>query len=314
MKLAAIGGTNGPAVGIVIDDEMILDLTAAWTSLRGTDGSPAPRTLLDVLRDDGVLPRLVASVDDTREPALRPHRRALDDVTLDAPLPECGKLICVASNYAAHIAEAGQEAPHDRHAFTPWLFLKPATTIIGPGAPIAMPRGGRAIDWEVELAAVMGRRGKYVAVGDALSYIFGYTIVNDISERRIKVPEGRTPREWDKFFDWLHGKWFDGFAPMGPWIVTADEIPDPQDLTLELRVNGRTRQRGNTREMIYSVAELVSFASSIMTLTPGDVIATGTPQGVGGATGEFLKVGDVIECRVDRVGVLTNPVQADRGS
>ncbi|HET8678868.1 MAG TPA: fumarylacetoacetate hydrolase family protein, partial [bacterium] len=137
MKLAAISGSNGPAVGIVNDDEMILDLTAAWTSLRGTDGSPAPRTLLDVLGHDGLLPRLAARIDDTREPALRPHRRALDDVTLRAPLPECGKLICVASNYAAHIAEAGQEAPHDRHAFTPWLFLKPATTIVGPGAPIA---------------------------------------------------------------------------------------------------------------------------------------------------------------------------------
>ncbi len=314
MKLAAIGGSNGPAVGIVSDDEMVLDLTAAWTSLRGSDGSAPPRTLLDVVRDDGVLPRLAARIDDTREPALRPHRRSLDAVSLHAPLPECGKLICVASNYAAHIAEAGQEAPHDRHAFTPWLFLKPGTAIVGPGAPIAMPRGGRAIDWEVEVAAVIGRRGKHIAVNDALDYVAGYTIVNDISERRIKVPEGRTAREWDKFFDWLHGKWFDGFAPMGPWIVTADEIPDPQNLTLELRVNGRVRQRGNTREMIYSVAELVSFASSIMTLAPGDVIATGTPQGVGGATGEFLKEGDVIECRVEQVGVLTNPVHAERDS
>lgn len=312
MKLAAIGSTNGPAVGIVTQDQ-VLDLTAAWTGLRG-DGSPPPRTLLDVLGHDGFLPRLAERVGDVHAPALRAYQRPLGQVPLRAPLPQCEKLICVASNYAAHIAEAGQEAPRDRHAFTPWLFLKPATTIVGPGAPIAVPRDGQAIDWEVEVAAVIGRRGKHIPVDDALSHVFGYTIVNDISERRIKVPDGRTPREWDKFFDWLHGKWFDGFAPMGPWVVTADEIPDPQDLTLELRVNGRTRQRGNTREMIYSVAELVSFASSIMTLTPGDVIATGTPQGVGGATGEFLKAGDVIECQVERLGTLTNPVQADRGA
>ncbi|MGH2402877.1 MAG: fumarylacetoacetate hydrolase family protein [bacterium] len=309
MKLAAIGGNGGPAVGLVTGDQ-VLDLTAAWTSLRG-DGSAPPRTLLEVLDRDGVLTRMAARIGDAHDPAIREHRRPLKEVTLHAPLPQCGKLICVASNYVAHITEAGQEAPQDRRAFTPWLFLKPATTIIGPDAPIAVPRGGQAIDWEVEVAAVIGRRGKHIPIDGALNYVFGYTIVNDISERRFKVPEGRKAREWDKFFDWLHGKWFDGFAPMGPWIVTADDIPDPQDLTLELRLNGRTRQHGNTREMIYSVAELVSFASSIMTLAPGDVIATGTPQGVGGASGEFLKPGDVIECRVDRLGTLTNPVRAD---
>jgi 2-keto-4-pentenoate hydratase/2-oxohepta-3-ene-1,7-dioic acid hydratase in catechol pathway len=163
----------------------------------------------------------------------------------------------------------------------------------------------------VELAVVIGRRGKCIPPERALAHVFGYTIVNDISERRFKAPEGRPAREWDKFFDWLHGKWFDGFAPMGPWITTADEIPDPQALALELRVNGQQRQHGGTAEMIYPVAELVAFASTMMTLLPGDIIATGTPQGVGSASGDRLKPGDVVECRVEGVGTLVNPVIAE---
>jgi len=308
MKLAAMTHNGESAVAIVSDNE-VLDLTAAWSAITGGDGRP-PRTLLDVLGRDELLQSTLADVrlDDA---ALRLHKRPLRDVRLRAPLPHCEKLICVASNYMAHIEEAGQEAPQDRRTVTPWLFLKPSTTIIGDGAPIVVPSEGQAIDWEVEVAAVIGRRGKHIPAGEALRYVAGYTIVNDVSERRIKVPDGRQPREWDKFFDWLHGKWFDGFAPMGPWVVTADEIPDPQNLGLELRVNGRLRQQGNTSDMIYSVAELVAFASSIMTLAPGDVIATGTPHGVGSATGQFLQPGDVIECNVERLGTLSNPVRAE---
>ena len=310
MKLAAIKSNGGPAVGVVTGNE-VLDLTAAWPALmRGEDGPP-PRTVLELLGRDGALPRISKRIAEARGLAPGTHLRPLREVTVRAPLPHCEKLICVASNYAAHIQEAGREVPPDKHSITPWLFLKPATAIIGPGDPIPVPRSGQAIDWEVELAAVIGRGGKHIAIDHALDHVFGYTIVNDISERRFKAPEGRPQREWDKFFDWLHGKWFDGFAPMGPWVVTADEIPDPQALELELRVNGRVRQHGSTRDMIYSVAELIAFASSIMTLSPGDVIVTGTPQGVGSASGEFLKPGDVVECRVERLGTIVNPVAAE---
>jgi 2-keto-4-pentenoate hydratase/2-oxohepta-3-ene-1,7-dioic acid hydratase in catechol pathway len=277
----------------------------------GRDASPPPTTLVDLLSRPGILPRLSASISGASAALIRKHRIPLSNVSLHAPLAQCGKLICVASNYTAHIVEAGQQAPLDKHAYTPWLFLKPATSIIGHGAPIHIPRSGQAIDWEVELAAVIGRTGKHIPVNQALRYVDGYTIVNDVSERRFEVSQDRAAREWDKFFDWQHGKWFDGFAPMGPFLVTADEIPDPQNLTLELRLNGSVRQHGSTASMIYSVAELVSFASSIMTLQPGDVIATGTPQGVGSATGEFLRPGDTIECEVQMLDVLTNPVRAE---
>ncbi len=309
MKLATIEHNGQEALGLISETD-VLDLTAAWAVVAG-EGRP-PATVGDLLNRDGALRRIVARLG-RAQPVPGEHRRPLARVALRAPLAQAGKLICVASNYAAHIEESGREAPLDRHRITPWLFLKPATTIIGPGAPIPVPRTGQAIDWEVELAAVIGRAGRHIAPADALGYVAGYTVVNDISERRFKAPEDRPPREWDKFFDWLHGKWFDGFAPMGPWMVTADEIPDPQALRLELRVNGRVRQRGSTAQMIYSVAELIAFASSVMTLLPGDIIATGTPQGVGSATGEFLKPDDVVECEVEKIGILTNPVRAEDG-
>jgi 2-keto-4-pentenoate hydratase/2-oxohepta-3-ene-1,7-dioic acid hydratase in catechol pathway len=310
MKLASFSTDGRASIGAVTGQEL-LDLTLAWPSLMGRDASPPPTTLVDLLSRPGILPRLSASISGASAALIRKHRIPLSSVSLHAPLAQCGKLICVASNYTAHIVEAGQQAPLDKHAYTPWLFLKPATSIIGHGAPIHIPRSGQAIDWEVELAAVIGRTGKHIPVNQALRYVDGYTIVNDVSERRFEVSQDRAAREWDKFFDWQHGKWFDGFAPMGPFLVTADEIPDPQNLTLELRLNGSVRQHGSTASMIYSVAELVSFASSIMTLQPGDVIATGTPQGVGSATGEFLRPGDTIECEVQMLDVLTNPVRAE---
>jgi 2-keto-4-pentenoate hydratase/2-oxohepta-3-ene-1,7-dioic acid hydratase in catechol pathway len=310
MKLASFSTDGRASIGAVTGQEL-LDLTLAWPSLMGRDASPPPTTLVDLLSRPGILPRLSASISAASAALIRKHRIPLSSVSLHAPLAQCGKLICVASNYTAHIVEAGQQAPLDKHAYTPWLFLKPATSIIGHGAPIHIPRSGQAIDWEVELAAVIGRTGKHIPVNQALRYVDGYTIVNDVSERRFEVSQDRAAREWDKFFDWQHGKWFDGFAPMGPFLVTADEIPDPQNLTLELRLNGSVRQHGSTASMIYSVAELVSFASSIMTLQPGDVIATGTPQGVGSATGEFLRPGDTIECEVQMLDVLTNPVRAE---
>jgi 2-keto-4-pentenoate hydratase/2-oxohepta-3-ene-1,7-dioic acid hydratase in catechol pathway len=310
MKLASFSTDGRASIGAVTGKEL-LDLTLAWPSLMGRDAGPPPTTLVDLLSRPGILPRLSASISGASAALIRKHRIPLSNVSLHAPLAQCGKLICVASNYTAHIVEAGQQAPLDKHAYTPWLFLKPATSIIGHGAPIHIPRSGQAIDWEVELAAVIGRTGKHIPVNQALRYVDGYTIVNDVSERRFEVSQDRAAREWDKFFDWQHGKWFDGFAPMGPFLVTADEIPDPQNLTLELRLNGSVRQHGSTASMIYSVAELVSFASSIMTLQPGDVIATGTPQGVGSATGEFLRPGDTIECEIQMLDVLTNPVRAE---
>ncbi|MGQ0569765.1 MAG: fumarylacetoacetate hydrolase family protein [Armatimonadota bacterium] len=310
MKLLTVESAGGRGLGAIVPDGMV-DLVSAWPAMVNDRAARPPDTMLALIAATVQQPQIRTALRDVVAAGAREYVRPLAGVKVRAPLAAPGKLICVASNYAAHIEESGRASPLDKHTVTPWLFLKPPTTIIGPGEPIPVPRDGQAIDWEVELAAVIGRPGKHIPVEHALDHIFGYTILNDISERKFKAPAGRPTREWDQFFDWQHGKWFDGFAPMGPWLATEDEIADPQALALELRVNGRVRQRGSTSQMIYSVAELVAFASSVMTLMPGDIIATGTPQGVGSATGEFLKPGDVVECEVAGLGLLVNSVMAE---
>ncbi|HEX29953.1 TPA: FAA hydrolase family protein [Candidatus Poribacteria bacterium] len=213
---------------------------------------------------------------------------------LKPPITYPRKLLCLAGNYAEHIREGGGTA-YDKSKVTPRVFMKPpSTTVIGHGEPIVIPRNGNRIDWEAELGVVIGRRGKFISAEEAYDYVFGYTIVNDVSERRLKVPKEREPREGDRWFDWLNGKWFDTFAPMGPWIVTKDEIPDPHSLRISLTVNGEVMQDSNTNHMIFTVPELIQFISTLLTLEPGDVISTGTPEGAGAARGIFLKKGELV--------------------
>ncbi len=237
----------------------------------------------------------------------------LDDLTLLAPIPQPPKAIGLAVNYMAHHNEFQRpadmpEAP--RQTTTPRPFIMPATAVIGHGAEIPWPPCSRQIDYEIELAIVIGQPAKCVTPEAALDYIAGYTIANDVSARSVTHAEDRAERPKDGFFDWLHGKWADGFLPTGPYLVTADEIPDPDDLDLELTVNGQTRQSANTSQMIFPVPEIVAFISQIMTLTPGDIIATGTPSGVGSADGRFLEPGDTITCRIENIGELTNTLGA----
>ncbi len=156
---------------------------------------------------------------------------------------------------------------------------------------------------------IIGTRCRNVAVEDALANVFGYTIANDVSARTTDWGVERDPDVWNEFFDWLNGKWPDGFAPLGPYVLTADEVPDPQNLELSLHLNGEQRQRSSTKEMISTVAETIAFASRFMTLEPGDVIETGTPSGVGATMGTYLKRGDVMEARIEKLGVLRTPVQ-----
>ncbi|MFC6015665.1 fumarylacetoacetate hydrolase family protein [Plantactinospora solaniradicis] len=233
---------------------------------------------------------------------------ALADVELLAPLLRPGKLLAAAANYQDHVTETGGE-PLDRSRLSPRLFLKPPTSIVGPGATIPLPSVSTEVDWEAELAVVIGRRVRDIAESDALDAVAGYMTSNDVSARTVDYG---FPRDTDDravwFFDWLAGKWLDGFAPLGPWLVTADEVPDPQALSIHLDVNGVTRQAGSTKDMIFSVAELVAHASRLMTLEPGDVILTGTPSGVGAATGEFLTAGDVMTVVVGQLGQLRNTV------
>ena len=232
-------------------------------------------------------------------------------VKLVAPIPRPPKLLALAGNYQEHIAEGGGKQV-DKATAVPNVFIKPSTTVLGPDEPLALPsRVSVTVDWELELGVVIGRRATNVSAGQALDYVAGYTIINDISSRTLEITKQRvetTPRT--RFFDWLNGKWQDGFAPMGPYLVTRDEIADPQGLPLRLWVNDRLHQNGDTGQMIFTAAETVAWISQLCTLEPGDVIATGTPSGVGSTTGTYLAPGDVLRGEIDRLGILINSVVA----
>lgn len=218
--------------------------------------------------------------------------RPLADLTLLAPVPRPGKIVCVGLNYRDHAAETGKPVPTE-----PVLFAKFANSVVADGATVAIPAATNEVDWEAELGVVVGRRATRVDVVDALDHVAGYTCLNDLSARDLQ----RSTSQWTR------GKAIDGFLPMGPCLVTADEVPDPQNLAISCAVNGTLAQRSNTREMVFGVAELVSFISQTMTLDPGDVIATGTPPGVGMARTPpwFLRPGDEVVVEIERLGRLS---------
>jgi 2-keto-4-pentenoate hydratase/2-oxohepta-3-ene-1,7-dioic acid hydratase in catechol pathway len=231
------------------------------------------------------------------------------NVKILAPIPDPGKIFGLAGNYAKHIIEAGlklglSNSPHN--TTVPRPFLMPDSVIANPDDIIDWPAYSKEIDYEIELCVVVGKTAKCVSPEKAKEAIAGYTIANDISARSTTFAAGRAKRPWDEFYDWLNGKWADGFLPIGNCIATADEIANPQNLQMTLKVNGQIRQNANTSTMIFNVYEIVSFMSHITTLAPGDIIATGTPEGVGMATGNFLKAGDKIECEIEKIGTLTN--------
>ncbi len=210
---------------------------------------------------------------------------------LAAPIAHIGKVVCIGLNYSDHAAESGLPVPKE-----PIIFMKPTTAINGPNDPVMIPRDSVKSDWEVELGVVIGRIAQYVPLDSALDYVAGYTIVNDVSEREFQIERGGT---WDK------GKGCDTFAPIGPWLVTKDEIADPQNLDMWLEVNGHRWQKGNTKTMIFGVKHIVSYVSKFMTLMPGDVIATGTPPGVGMGVKPkpvFLKIGDTMKLGIQGLG------------
>ena len=233
----------------------------------------------------------------------------LDSAKLLAPIPRPGKILALAGNYVEHIKEGGGKlglSDSPRKTTVPRPFIMPATAVANPGDEIPWAAYSETIDYELELGIVIGKRAKAVSIDDALGVIAGYTIVNDVSARTVTFKKNRAERPWDEFYDWLNGKWADGFCPMGPYVLTADEIEDVQNLDLKLTVNGEVRQNANTSQMIHTVAQIVSFLSNLMTVEPGDIIATGTPSGVGFPTGNFLKAGDKIEASIEKLGTLAN--------
>jgi 2,4-diketo-3-deoxy-L-fuconate hydrolase len=256
-----------------------------------------------LLDDEGQIRDLSAYIDDITGAALNPDTlarlRALDPTSLprvDAAtrMGPCvgfvGKLIAIGLNYADHAAEANMALPEE-----PIVFFKATSSICGPNDAVEIPRGSTKADWEVELGVVIGSRAKYVSEADALSHVAGYCILNDVSERDFQLHRSG---------QWVKGKSHDTFAPMGPWLVTADEITDPQDLSMSLSVNGRTMQDGSTRTMHFSVATVIAHLSQFMTLHPGDVIATGTPPGVGMGQKPpvYLSEGDTMVLRIEGLG------------
>lgn len=235
----------------------------------------------------------------------------LHEVKLLVPIPQPKKVILLAGNYAEHVAEGGGIPPERKETFPYFFWKPPSTTLTHPNDPIVIPKiSPDHVDWEIELGVVIGKRCRHVAEAEALRYVAGYTICNDVSDRRFRLNPQRKPRDKDAFFDWLHGKWHDTFLPCGPCIRSAHVTPDPQKLRLRLRVNGQTMQDACTGQMIFPVAALVSILSSFITLEPGDIISTGTPAGVGAARKPpvFLKPGDVVECEIESIGILRNPV------
>jgi 2-keto-4-pentenoate hydratase/2-oxohepta-3-ene-1,7-dioic acid hydratase in catechol pathway len=254
------------------------------------DGTGTARDLSGVIDDIGgeaLLPDSIA-----RLRSLDPS--TLPQVPADSRLGPCvahvGKVICVGLNYADHAAESGAQVPPE-----PVLFMKATSAIVGPNDEVQLPRDSRKTDWEVELGVVIGKPAKYVDEAAALSHVAGYCVLNDVSEREFQLERHGT---WDK------GKCCDTFAPLGPWLVTADEIPDPQALDMFLEVDGQRFQNGNTRTMVFGVARLVSYISGFMTLHPGDVISTGTPPGVGMGQkpAKFLRAGNRMRLGIAGLG------------
>ncbi len=219
----------------------------------------------------------------------------LDEVALLAPVPPPGKIVCVGRNYREHAEETGAAVPT-----RPQLFAKWANALVGPGASIVHPAITKQLDYEAELTVVIGRRAQRVARADALDFVFAYTCGNDVSARDLQSGDTQ----------WTRGKALDTFAPMGPCLVTADDIPDPQTLGIRCVVNGETLQDSSTSEMIFSVAEIIAFTTEAITLEQGDVIMTGTPSGVGVARSpqRFLHPGDTVRVEIDQIGALENPV------
>jgi 2-keto-4-pentenoate hydratase/2-oxohepta-3-ene-1,7-dioic acid hydratase in catechol pathway len=280
MKLLRLGpkGSERPA---------LVDAQGQLRDLGGLLSDITPHTL----RPDGLT--ALRRLDSAQLPLIEHPGR------IGLPWSGCGKFICVGLNYADHAAEAGMALPTE-----PILFTKHTSCMVGPNDPVVLPQGALKGDWEVELGVVIGRTARYVSEADALAHVAGYCVVNDVSERQYQLERGGT---WDK------GKGCDTFGPVGPWLVTADEVPDPQALGLWLDLNGARQQTGNTRTMVFGVAQLISYISQFTTLYPGDLIATGTPPGVGMGVKpapRFLKPGDLMQLGVDGLGAQRQSVHA----
>lgn len=271
MKLVRYGAIGQERPGLIDKSGQLRDLSAYVKDLDGEAYSPASLAKL-------------AAIDPASLPAVNGKPR------LGAPVTGISKFVAIGLNYSDHAKETGNAIPSE-----PIFFLKANTALSGPNDPVEKPRGSTKLDWEVEIAAIIGSTAKYVSESDALNHVAGYCVCNDVSERNFQI---------ERLGQWTKGKSHDTFGPVGPWLVTKDEIPDVQKLSMWLDVNGKRRQTGSTATMIFSMATCISYVSQFMTLRPGDIVTTGTPPGVG--TGmkppQFLNVGDVVTLGIEALG------------
>jgi 2-keto-4-pentenoate hydratase/2-oxohepta-3-ene-1,7-dioic acid hydratase in catechol pathway len=280
MKLLRHGPIGAEKPGILAADGSIRDLSGLVPDIAGA-----------VLSDTGLA--MLRAVDPMSLPEVPAATR------LGACVAGTGKFICIGLNYADHAAESGMAVPPE-----PVIFMKATSAICGPNDPIIIPRKSVKTDWEVELGVIIGTKAKYVSEAEAMDYVAGYAVTNDVSEREFQI---------ERAGQWTKGKSCDNFGQLGPWLVTRDEVADPQNLSMWLTVNGEKMQNGSTKTMVYGVAHLVSYLSQFMTLHPGDVISTGTPPGVGLGLKppRYLKAGDVVELSIEGLGTQRQDCIAD---
>ncbi len=280
MKLMRVGDAGREKPALLDADGKIRDLSAHVADIGGEAITPAGLSK-------------IAALDPKSLPELAPGR-------IGACVAGTGKFICIGLNYSDHAAETGATVPPE-----PVIFMKATSAIVGPNDNVQIPRGSEKTDWEVELGVVIGKTAKYVTEAEALDYVAGYCVSNDVSERAFQT---------ERAGQWTKGKSCDTFGPIGPWLVTKDEVADPQNLGMWLKVNGQTMQNGSTKTMVYGVAFVVSYLSQFMSLQPGDVISTGTPPGVGMGMKppRYLKDGDVVELGIEGLGTQKQLFVADR--
>jgi 2-keto-4-pentenoate hydratase/2-oxohepta-3-ene-1,7-dioic acid hydratase in catechol pathway len=294
MRLVNFGEGNDVRAGVVVDRRIF--------TVADFQGFSSIRTV-DELLSSGRIDELRAIVGSRS----RSGGVSVENVKLRSPVLSPDKILCAAVNYTTHGKEQGATPPKE-----PYFFTKFRSCIIGDGEPILIPRISKKADWEVELAVVIGKRGKYISRKNAMEHVAGYAIANDVSFRDLQIPDGWFERPNRQGQNWVKGKALDGAFPLGPWLVTKEEIPDPQNLKISLSVNGVSRQDSTTGDMVFDVAQLVEYLSEGLTLLPGDIVSTGTPSGVANFSGApFLKDGDVVECEVEGIGKLRNPVVSE---
>jgi 2-keto-4-pentenoate hydratase/2-oxohepta-3-ene-1,7-dioic acid hydratase in catechol pathway len=303
-KLATYQTKEGPRAGVVVGDKV-------FDAAKITGNSPYA-TVAGILADWRIADRKLRDAA-LRSATMRAKPQPLSKTKLLAPVPFPPTIFCAGANYADHAAamarKQGMPEPADPHelGLKPWHFIKAARTLAAPGATIKASHYAKELDWEIELAAVIGRPCKDVTRDKALSYVAGYTAANDLSARDRGRRPGIEPTSFFKM-DWSKHKSFDGSCPLGPWITPASEIADPQNLTLKLWVNDDLKQDSNTGKMLFTLAEQIEQLSINMTLHPGDLILTGTPAGTGAESGEFLKAGDVVRIWIEGIGEFSNKI------